>query len=151
MNYNNTIKITIKGNPKGKPSSRKGKYGNWYNPASGLMNINKKIIKDSLPKTHGSFKFPIPKNIPVILSMNFFIAPNKKEQTKKFIEKIKNDDYPYFKKPDLDNLIKLIKDCMSKIVYNDDNQVYRYNKVARYYSLNPRTEIELTWPEVCDD
>jgi len=56
-------------------------------------------------------------------------------------------------KPDLDNLIKTIKDRMTGIFYHDDKQVVEYlPRTGRYYSSHPRWEIELcTWPPEYDD
>lgn len=138
----NSITIIIPYKSKSKASARKGKYGNWYNPSSKLMNTFARIVKQNIPKNSC---FPLNKNIPVSLSVSFFFAPTKTESTKKFLEKIKNDDYPYIKKPDLSNLIKAIEDFMSKIVFNDDNQIYNYDNISKFYSLNQRTEITISW------
>jgi Holliday junction resolvase RusA-like endonuclease len=142
MKNNSLITLILPGKPQGKQSPRKDISGKIYNPQFELMEITKRIIKYNIPK---SKNFPLSKNVPITLSVNFFFPPTKKEKTKKFVELIKNDNYPYIKKPDLDNLLKLIKDCMSKIIYNDDNQVFHYREMFKYYSLNPRTEIEISW------
>lgn len=36
---------------------------------------------------------------------------------------------PYMKRVDIDNVSKTVLDCMSKIVYKDDNQVYVLNVI----------------------
>lgn len=46
-------------------------------------------------------------------------------------------------KPDLDNLVKNIKDCMTMVgFYHDDRQIVIID-AAKFYSKNPRWEIEL--------
>jgi len=47
------------------------------------------------------------------------------------------------KKPDLDNLEKFYLDCMSGVVYPDDAMIVSLSS-SKWYSLDPRTEIEVT-------
>jgi Holliday junction resolvase RusA-like endonuclease len=139
---NNLLKITLPDKPQAKQRSRKGKHGNWYNPQSDEMEIVKKIIKEQLPE---NFKI-IDKNIPVIGNVYWFIKPSKTMATKKFIDLIQNDDIPHIQKPDRDNLDKYNLDCMSKIVFADDCQVYG-GEIYKFWSMNPRTEIEIIWSD----
>ena len=53
------------------------------------------------------------------------------------------------KKPDIDNLLKFALDCMNELVYDDDKQIYRAT-TAKYYDIEPRTEITLTWDDKHD-
>ncbi len=49
-------------------------------------------------------------------------------------------------KPDIDNLVKGIKDGLSKVIWHDDSQVTEL--VARkLYSDNPRAEVTIEWVE----
>lgn len=137
----NILNLTISENPIPKKRSRKGKNG-WYNPQSDIMNQTRIIIKNQL---HDSFKI-IPKNIPVIANISWFFEPAKSQKTKKFLDLIKNDDYPYIKKKDRDNLDKFILDVCNKIIWYDDAQAYK-GTIEKYYSMNPRTEIEVIWDE----
>lgn len=137
---NNILNIIIPGQPQAKQRSRKGAHGNWYNPQSDEMDKVKKDIKKQLPE---GFKF-IESNIPVIENVYFFIQPSKTKATKKFIDLIKNDDIPHTQKPDKDNLEKYSLDCMSKIIFADDCQVYG-GELFKYWSMNPRTEIQIIW------
>ena len=50
---------------------------------------------------------------------------------------------PHIKKPDLDNLIKGVKDAMNGIVYKDDSQVYKINAI-KIYSEEPRIEYQIS-------
>ena len=48
------------------------------------------------------------------------------------------------KKPDLDNMVKLIMDAMTRAKFwKDDAQILEI-RAAKYYSVNPRWEIEIT-------
>jgi Holliday junction resolvase RusA-like endonuclease len=48
----------------------------------------------------------------------------------------------YLKKPDVDNLIKIILDALNGIAYRDDKQVYSVT-CKKYYSETPRTTVEM--------
>ena len=50
-------------------------------------------------------------------------------------------------KPDCDNLAKLITDCLTKLVYwNDDSQVCRL-RVAKYWGSDPGISVTIFHPE----
>lgn len=49
---------------------------------------------------------------------------------------------PVDKKPDIDNYEKALYDSMSGIVFKDDGQVAMHD-VGKFYSLNPRIEVEI--------
>lgn len=135
----NTISFTIAGNPQPKPRARKG--GNkWYNPADDYMYRVSREVQSHLPT---AFKI-IKKNVPVIINLTFYFEPAKSQKTKKFLDLITDECYPYLKKKDFDNLAKFYTDCMSKIVYEDDSQIYE-SRQLKYYSMAPRTEIEIKW------
>ena len=132
------LNITIPGKPIAQKRVRKGLYGNLYNPQKKERIIFQRLIKEQL---YLGF-IPAEKHIPVTINVKAFFYPSKKEaKNKKFIELIKDDDHRYTKKPDKDNIKKFLMDAMNKIVYHDDSQVDGYTK--RYYSLNPRTEIQI--------
>jgi Holliday junction resolvase RusA-like endonuclease len=46
------------------------------------------------------------------------------------------------KKPDLDNLVKFVKDCLNGIAWKDDAQVVTL-AATKKYDENPRTMIEI--------
>jgi len=131
---NNFLNINIPGKPIGKQRARKGKYGTWYNPQSDLVAITKNIIKNQLPE---NFKY-ISKNVPVIINICFYFKPTKSQK------KIQNFD-PYLKKCDVDNLSKFYLDCMSKLVFYDDNQVFSQKLLKQYYLPKEYTLIEIIW------
>jgi len=45
-------------------------------------------------------------------------------------------------KPDTDNYIKAIKDALKSVIWKDDSQVVELH-ASKYYSQNPRIEIEI--------
>lgn len=132
----NILYFTIPGKPKAKQRSRKGKHGNWYNPQEDEMGAVKKIITSQLPD---NFKM-IEKKIPIEINCLFLFNPVKSEKN------IINSQ-EYCKKPDRDNCDKFLLDCMSKIVFYDDNQVWSGRVEKRYTLDNARTEVEVKWQQ----
>lgn len=136
---NNIINITLPGKPIASKRVAQG-YNGRYNSQSDIMNQTRLLISNQLPD-----KFEmIEKNVPVIVNISFFFVPAKSQKTKKFLALIKDDDYPYLKKIDRDNLDKFALDCCNKLVWYDDAQVYK-GTLEKYYSLDPRTEIEVKY------
>jgi len=45
-------------------------------------------------------------------------------------------------KPDLDNLVKFVKDCLNGIAWRDDSQVIELSAI-KMYDRNPRTIVEI--------
>ena len=52
---------------------------------------------------------------------------------------------PYTKVPDLDNLLKLIKDALNKKFWADDRYVTKIAAEKSYTKFQPRTFIEIEW------
>jgi len=136
---NNIINLTIPGNPVAKKRSRQGSNRRWYNPQEDIMQIVKRMIKEQLPE---SFKL-MDSKIPI--ACNFiFLFSFPATLSRKSIEKYNTEVVPCLNKKDIDNLEKFYMDVMNGIVWYDDNQVYSVHAV-KYYSSNPRTEIEVSW------
>jgi Holliday junction resolvase RusA-like endonuclease len=55
---------------------------------------------------------------------------------------IKNETLPYTKVPDVDNLVKLVLDALNHVIWLDDSYVVQI-EAAKWYSLHPRTEINI--------
>ncbi len=53
-------------------------------------------------------------------------------------------DVQHTKKPDLDNLIKFVKDCANGVLWHDDSQVNNI-QASKLYSVSPSTVIILGW------
>ena len=75
--------------------------------------------------------------------VRFYIKPPQ------YISKVKRNQQalldeiiPVGKKPDIDNYEKALYDSMSGIVFQDDGQIALHD-VGKFYSLNPRIEVEI--------
>ena len=114
------IKFTVLGRPQGKDRPRFRKIGNYvstYNTES-TAEYEKKVklsaieqCKDQLNKEYTGL---------VKMSIKAYFKPNKgisKKQHNLLIGQA------HLKRPDLDNLIKIICDGLNGVAYKDDNQV----------------------------
>ena len=68
--------------------------------------------------------------------------PIPKSVSKKQREIMATETYPCTKLKDCDNIGKIYADSINKIAYDDDKQIYKM-VIEKYYSDNPRVEVEL--------
>jgi Holliday junction resolvase RusA-like endonuclease len=128
-----TVHLVIDGEPvaKGRPRFYNGhtitpaKTSNYENYAKELFMISKQ------PKLEGYIEatirayFSIPKS-----------TSNKKRQLM-----LEGEIFPT-KRPDLDNIAKIVLDALNKLAYDDDSQVVRL-VIEKYYDDNPRVNLTL--------
>lgn len=75
--------------------------------------------------------------------LRFYIKPPQYiSKVKKNQQALLDEVIPVDKKPDIDNYEKALYDSMSGIVFKDDGQVAMHD-VGKFYSLNPRIEVEI--------
>lgn len=131
------VSFTVPGEPKGKGRPRMGKgfaytpkdtvnYENWVKTCF----LNQRIIGDNsviegeiMATIHCYYSIPK--------------STSKKKRELMILDKIRPT-----KKPDLDNIAKIILDSLNGIAYKDDSQVVGLN-ISKYYSENPRVEVIL--------
>jgi len=76
---------------------------------------------------------------PVEMEMNFYMLIPKSTSKKR--KKLMIDgEIKHTKKPDIDNIMIAVLNCMTNIVYHDDRQVYKIT-ASKQYSENPRIEV----------
>lgn len=75
-----------------------------------------------------------------------FLMPIPESSSKKKREAMARGEIRHIKKPDVDNMIKFVKDCANGILWRDDSQVFNIwaNKL---YAKNPQTHITIAWEE----
>jgi len=78
---------------------------------------------------------------PVKLTTTFFM-PIPKSTSKKKKAQMLRGEIKHSKKPDFDNLVKFVCDCLNGIIWKDDSQVY-ISSVLKMYSENPMTVITI--------
>lgn len=129
----------IPGNPiaKKRPRfARRGKFVTTYNDQETEEGRFLWEVKQQLKQP--------PLEGPIKISCIFYMSrPKNHYGTGKNAGKLKlNAPTLYTKKPDLDNLEKMVFDCLNHVAWKDDSQIVE--SVARkIYSENPRTEIKI--------
>lgn len=78
---------------------------------------------------------------PLALRVKVFRPTLKSFNKKKKAEAEKGELRP-ITKPDVDNYVKAIKDALNSVIWKDDSQVVDL-QVSKFYSENPRIEVEI--------
>ena len=137
------IRFTIPGDPKGKGRPRLGRSGHAYTPHDTAMyeNLVKLCFTDENPE-HA----PIPAGIPIrVIIWAYYSIP--KSITKKNRMAMLVDWLRPVKKPDCDNIAKIVCDALNGIAYADDSQIVEMT-VIKHYSETPRVEAKIETLEV---
>lgn len=128
-----SVCLEVEGDPvaKGRPRFFNGKTitpaktSNYENYVKELFIINKQ------PKLDGYIKATI----------NAFFSIPKSTSKKKALLMASGDIRPT-KKPDLDNIAKIILDALNKLAYDDDSQIVELT-INKFYSDDPRVYLRL--------
>ncbi|GIW49185.1 MAG: phage protein [Caloramator sp.] len=133
----NNIKVVIEGEPKGKARPRVTKAGIAYTPQE-TVNYENWVKLCYQTQTKKKFEREVHARIDA-----YFQIP--KSTSKKKAELMEEKEIRPTKKPDVDNIAKIILDSLNGIAYKDDSQVVSC-LVCKYYSEKPRVEV-LLWEE----
>ena len=128
------IRFSVPGEPVGKARPRFTKNGHAYTPDK--TRSYEAIVKLCAIK---AMKGKKPLTGAISLSVRAFF-PIPKYFTRAIREKALSGELYHQKKPDWDNVGKIISDAMNGVVYSDDAIVARAD-VVKLYSDNPRVEI----------
>lgn len=131
------VEFEIKGKPLGKMRHKNCRIGNFsrsYNPEFNVTYENLVKILYQEASTH-YFAGGIRLELKV-----FFDIP--KSTSKKKRELMLSGEILPLKKPDFDNVEKIITDALNKIAYNDDCQICS-NGGDRFYAEEPRVIVSL--------
>jgi Holliday junction resolvase RusA-like endonuclease len=127
------VSFTIEGEPVGKGRPRHGKY-RTYTPAK------TKSVENNIAyfyKVNVGYYF----EGYVKLNLNLYYSIAKSDSKKKKLMKLNNELRPN-KKPDIDNVVKLVADALNEVAYKDDTQIIEL-ECRKFYSDIPRIEITI--------
>lgn len=132
-----SIEFVIPGEPKGKGRARFAKRGNFmqsYTPkeTTSYENLVKVYGREAMQG-----RAPSLGNVQMFITACFSIPQSKSEKKR---EAMHNTYAP--KKPDHDNIAKIVSDALNKIAYDDDKQVV-CSTVVKLYSKTPCTKVKL--------
>jgi Holliday junction resolvase RusA-like endonuclease len=130
------IKFTIPGPPQGKARARTGK-GFAYTPEKTVLyeNLIKAIFMQEKCKRFESEGQPLEMSI----TAYYQIPKSASKNVRQFM--LDGHSRPT-KKPDADNVMKVVADALNGIAYHDDTQIVRAI-VEKWYSDEPRVEVEI--------
>ena len=129
------VKIIIPGEPKGKGRPRMStKSGRAYTPKDTVLYEN--LVKHEYmaqcgTKHEGEIKAEV---------IAYYTIP--KSASKKKTKQMVDGEIRPVKKPDTDNIAKVILDSLNKIAFDDDSQIVDL-MVRKFYSEIPRVELIL--------
>lgn len=130
------VQITVPGEPKGKERPRySGKSGTIYTPNATLQ-YEKMVATAFKAECHG-FKFP--EGEPLDMRILAYLPVPQSDDAATRLKKLSGEIRPT-KKPDWDNIGKIIADALNGVAYHDDAQVVDA-QTRKFYSDNPRVEI----------
>ena len=134
------ISFTIFGQPFGKQRpkfSRAGQGVKTYTPDETVSYEN--MVKFIYQNVAKGFMFPDKAQLSVEITAYYAIP--KSTSKKKTAEMLAGTIRPT-KKPDFDNIGKIICDSLNKIAYHDDSAIVEA-QVHKFYGENPRVEVTL--------
>ena len=136
------IMFTVPGEPKGKGRPRLGRSGHAYTPHDTAVyeNLVKVCFKEKYPK-----HVPLDPDAEVRAEIKVFYSIPKSASKKKRNDMLMGFTRPK-KKPDCDNIAKIICDALNGIVYHDDSQVVDL-EIRKYYSDEPKVKIRMEWDD----
>lgn len=131
------IIFTIPGPPQGKARPRVTRRGITYTP-------DKTVAYEELTRLRylqaaGGYRFPDKQALQVFISAMFDI-PKSTSKTKRL--KMLSGAIRPTKKPDCDNIAKIICDALGGIAYKDDCQIVDAH-VSKYYGITPQVQVTL--------
>lgn len=138
---NDVIKFTVLGKPQAKQRpkfSRRGKHITTYTPKE-TQTYEKLVRKSALEQCDGQ----LDKEYSGIIKMHIiaYFKPNKSMSKKKQESLI---GQPYLKRPDIDNICKIIEDALNGVAYKDDSQIsLLYGE--KYYSEEEKVEVMMIY------
>jgi len=126
------MKIILYGNPRPLKRARHS-LGRTYNSQNAIMTALSYEIRESVPLLQRKIEGPVELNIKFFMQIPQSYSKKKRESL--------INTY-HFKKPDIDNLEKMLLDCIvrSDSIIKDDSQVSKMTSL-KVYSDQPRTEV----------
>lgn len=130
------INFTVMGEPKGKGRPRFCRNTGHAITPKDTVNYET-LVKMEYTQACGEQMFPDDAMLDMRIKAYYSIP---KSASKKRHAAMLSGDIRPTKKPDMDNVIKIIADALNKIAYRDDTQIVDC-QVRKFYSEKPRVEV----------
>lgn len=118
-----TMTFHVPGKPQGKARAR-----TYYNPSAGRhvsMTPDQTVLYENLIKDRflgQSQGFYLERGTPVTLRIVARFLPAKSVSKKRRLDMLEGREFP-LKKPDMDNIVKVVADALNGTAYHDDTQI----------------------------
>lgn len=145
-NLNNKIKyikFIINKKPEAYSRERQGRGNHFYNPKGNKMIEYKNEMLHQMSKEDYKYTRELlnKENYKLEIECSFYLPIQKSSSIENSLLK-ENKMIQPTGRPDTDNYVKFILDSMHDVIYDDDSKVVSI-KGEKFYSLNPRTEINI--------
>jgi len=134
------VKFTVLGEPqgKGRPKfSRQGSFVKTYTPDKTVLYEN--LIRTEYLRQCSRNKFPDKAPLEMKITAYYTIPMSASKARQRVMEA---GEIRPVKKPDVDNIIKVVADSLNQVAYRDDADVVRVS-LEKFYGRQPRLEIEI--------
>lgn len=134
------VKFTILGEPMGKERPRFRNAGNFMQPYTPEKTVSyENLVKLEYEQQCKNYRFPDDAQLDVRIIAYYQIPKSASKKKAKLMEEGKIRPT---KKPDFDNIGKIVCDSLNKRAYNDDAQVVDA-QVRKFFSRNPRVVVTI--------
>jgi len=138
------VKFVIYGQPKGKGRPRFSRQGTYVKTVTPTDTVNyENLVKIEYGLQTNNYMFPDGSSLK--MEINAYYAIPKSTSNKKRKQMLEDKLRPT-KKPDVDNVVKIIADSLNKVAYKDDTQITDL-VVKKRYSQQPRVEVIISETE----
>lgn len=131
------IRFSVPGEPVGKGRPRFTKSGHTYTPQK--TRDYEEFIRNCFYLQNGSMRFC--ENIPLNISIDACCAIPKNASKKKREAMINGQILPT-KKPDVDNITKIVLDALNGVAYYDDKQIVAV-RCVKFYGDEPYVAVKI--------
>ena len=132
------IRFSVPGEPRGKQRPRvvnRGGFSKAYTPKETLAYEN--MVKWCYEQEAKGYKFPDDAMLDVRILAYYTIPKSvSKKKRQQMVDRVIRPT----KKPDCDNVVKLVCDALNALAYHDDAAVVDC-QVRKFYSENPRLDV----------
>lgn len=134
----NQVKFTVSGEPKGKGRPRfSTRTGRAFTPKQ-TVNYETLVHSEYMIQC-GGYRFPDDAMLDMRI-LAYYSIP--KSGSRKMREQNLANIIRPTKRPDMDNVVKLVADALNQVAYRDDTQIVDC-QVRKFYSEEPRIEVTI--------
>lgn len=143
MEQGNRVKFTIKGEPVGKGRPRFSTHGQHVRAITPAKTVNYETLAklEYEAQCHGHF---FPRETALGMKITVYKASPASTSKRKLAQMLERIIRPG-KKPDWDNIGKIVCDALNGLAFHDDAQIVD-GRVIKLYAEQPRVDVEI-WEE----